>query len=102
MADRIQPEEVFYYPKKIEIKRNWDISQSWDLFELPVDAQKPLAIKKNKPKTTSNEKTDDDENGNEEDDWNTDFIPGSQYNDAHKNDKNNLNNYNRNNLSTRR
>ena len=102
VADRIQPEEVFYYPKKIEIKRNWDISQSWDLFELPVDAQKPLAIKKNKPKTTSNEKTDEDENGNEEDDWNTDFIPGSQYNDAHKNDKNNLNNYNRNNLSTRR
>ncbi|MDE7369420.1 MAG: Ig-like domain-containing protein [Muribaculaceae bacterium] len=110
VAQLIQPEEVFYYPKKIEIKRNWDVSQSWNLFELPVDEQKPLTIKKNKPKTTSNDNlnNEDDEN-NEDDDWETDFIPGSQYKDAHKNDRDNSNsfnrnsnNYNRNTLSNRR
>lgn len=46
----IQPEDVFYYSKKISLKRNWDITQQWDIYELPVDLQKPNEIKKNKPK----------------------------------------------------
>lgn len=50
LTDSIQPEETYYYSKKIALKKNWDIQQSWDLFELPVDMQKPLDIKKNKPK----------------------------------------------------
>lgn len=44
-------EEVFYYPKKLNVRKNWDISQDWAMFELPVDLQKPYDIKKNKPKT---------------------------------------------------
>ncbi len=50
LNDSIQPEETFYYSKKINLKKNWDIQQSWDIFELPVDMQKPAEIKKNKPK----------------------------------------------------
>lgn len=46
-----QPEDVYYYPKKLAVKKNWDIEQTWDINELPVEAQKPAAIKKNKPKT---------------------------------------------------
>lgn len=46
---QIQPETVFYYPKKINLRKNWDIDQSWNVYELPVDQQKPNAIKKNKP-----------------------------------------------------
>jgi len=61
--DSIQPEEVAYYPKKIDLKRNWDIEQSWDIYELPVDKQKPYALLKNKPKLRRGEKapeTDED------------------------------------------
>ncbi|MBO4965344.1 MAG: Ig-like domain-containing protein [Muribaculaceae bacterium] len=46
---QIQPETVFYYPKKINLRKNWDIDQSWNVYELPADQQKPNAIKKNKP-----------------------------------------------------
>ena len=45
-----QPEEVYYYPKKITLKKNWDVEQSWNIDELPIDRQKPTEIKKNKPK----------------------------------------------------
>ena len=48
-AEHRQPEEVYYYPKKISLKENWDIEQSWNIYEVPVDMQKPEAIKKNKP-----------------------------------------------------
>ena len=51
IASATQPEEVFYYPRKLELKKNWDIEQSWNIFETPVDLQKPQEIKKNKPKT---------------------------------------------------
>lgn len=50
LADSIQPEEVYYYPKRIALKKNWTIEQTWDINELPVDQQKPQEIKKNKPK----------------------------------------------------
>lgn len=45
-----QPDEVYYFPKRIDLKKNWDIDQPWDIYALPLDTQKPFAIKKNKPK----------------------------------------------------
>lgn len=65
VADSIQPEDVFYFSKKINLKKNWDISQTWDIYELPVDQQKPNDIKKNKPKKKA---TDLDDEYDEEDD----------------------------------
>ena len=56
LTDSVQPEETFYYSKKIALKKNWDIQQSWDLFEIPIDMQKPAQIKKNKPKKKRGEK----------------------------------------------
>ncbi len=50
LSGKIQPEEVFYYPRKVNLKANWDIEQSWNIYDTPVDTQKPLEIKKNKPK----------------------------------------------------
>lgn len=47
-----QPEPTYYYPKKINLKKNWEITQSWDINAVAVDAQKPEAIKKNKPEQT--------------------------------------------------
>ncbi|WP_286524256.1 Ig-like domain-containing protein [Duncaniella freteri] len=65
IADSIQPEEVYYYPKKINLKKNWTIEQSWNINELPVDQQKPQEIKKNKPKR---KKGDPDERPTDEED----------------------------------
>ncbi len=53
MSDRRQPEEVYYYPRKVAVKANWDVEQPWSVYDLPLDVQKPLDIKKNKPKLKS-------------------------------------------------
>ena len=44
-----QPDVAYYYPKAINIKKNWDKSETWDVFATAVDRQKPAAILKNKP-----------------------------------------------------
>ncbi len=92
-TDSIQPEDVYYYPKKLNLKKNWDIEQSWNINELPIDMQKPNEIKKNKPKKQPGEieETDDDEDEDEEFDF---FNPG-----GNPNDRNNRNNGLRNNNS---
>lgn len=58
MSDSIprQPEEVFYYSKSLNLRKNWDVEQTWDIYEQPVDLQKPYAIKKNKPKLKRGER----------------------------------------------
>lgn len=66
IADQRQPEDVYYFAKRLNLKRNWDIEQTWLLDELPVDAQKPNAIKKNKPKLKRGQSEPDDQ---DEDTW---------------------------------
>lgn len=87
VLDSIQPEEVAYYPKKIELKRNWDVEQDWDIYELPVDKQKPYAILKNKPKLKRGEKAPEEEAPEDEDPF---LGPG--YNNPNGNRNNNRNN----------
>lgn len=56
-AQGVQPEEVYYYPSKITIRANWDIEQTWNIHELPLDKQKPREIvkqKEDKKKTPKN------------------------------------------------
>lgn len=66
--DSIQPEEVAYYPKKLVLKSNWDVEQTWDIYEVPLDQQKPYAILKNKPKLKRGEERPKDEDEEEEKD----------------------------------
>lgn len=47
--EKRQPEEVYYFPGELSLRANWDVTQSWDLKELPLYRQKPKAITKNKP-----------------------------------------------------
>ena len=61
------PEDVYYYPKKINLKKNWDITNDWNLDETPVDLQKPMAIKKNKPKTKDKSQDDQYQDYDEDD-----------------------------------
>ncbi|MDE6333581.1 MAG: carboxypeptidase-like regulatory domain-containing protein, partial [Muribaculaceae bacterium] len=91
--DSIQPEEVAYYPKKIELKRNWDVEQHWDIYEFPVDRQKPYALLKNKPKLKRGEKAPDSDDDTTEED---EFM-GSGYRDDRYNNGNDRYNRNKNN-----
>lgn len=67
--EHLQPEDVYYYSKKLNLRKNWEVTEHWDLFSLPVDKQKPSELKKNKPeakkweqkKTETKKSSDDDD-----------------------------------------
>ena len=43
-----QAESVYYYPREIECKERWDVTQQWNLTAVPRYKQKPQAITKQK------------------------------------------------------
>lgn len=45
----LQPEDVYYYPKELECKEKWDVTESWNLTATPRYKQKPQEITKQKP-----------------------------------------------------
>lgn len=65
-AEHRQPEDVFYYPGVLSLKRH-DRAEKWDLYATPVDTQKPRAILKNKPKSAKR-RTETETEPEEEDD----------------------------------
>lgn len=70
VADTVQPEDVFYFSKKLNLKKNWDVEQQWNIYETPVDLQKPEDIKKNKlprPKWETEEEREKRKKGNNDD-----------------------------------
>lgn len=85
LTSRRQPEEVYYYSKKLNVRKNWDIEQSWDIYALPVDMQKPLEIKKNKPATKEKNQYGESNDDDDEDDLYNDFGIGTQYENQHRN-----------------
>ena len=46
---KLQPEEVFYYEKMVELKAKWDITLTWNPRKTRLDKQKPMEITKQKP-----------------------------------------------------
>lgn len=48
-AEKRQPEMVYYYSQVLELKANFDLTQSWVLTAKPLDKQKPEELKKQKP-----------------------------------------------------
>ena len=88
----LQPEETVYYPGAINLKKNWDVEQTWDIYATPIDKQKPEAIKKNKSerkkwKKVNTEKTETDE------DEEIGFSDFSNPNDPNLRNSNNFGNY---------
>jgi hypothetical protein len=57
-----QPEEVYYYPKIVELKVMWKLEENWNINATPLDKQKPDQIKKQKP--------DKDKNKNQNNNYN--------------------------------
>lgn len=45
----LHPEEVFYFPKPLEVKAKWDMDQDWEPRSIKLHEQKPSAITKQKP-----------------------------------------------------
>lgn len=100
ILDSIQPEEVAYFPKKLDLKRNWDLEQDWDIYALPIDQQKPKAILKNKPKLKRGEEQyEDDEEFVDEDPMLGYPGHGSEV-DRRRNSRNGNRNNNRNSMGT--
>ena len=44
-----QAEAVYYYPREIECKAKWDVTQTWNVAGTPIYKQKPEKITKQKP-----------------------------------------------------
>ena len=44
-----QAEAVYYYPREIECKAKWDVTQTWNVTGTPIYKQKPEKITKQKP-----------------------------------------------------
>lgn len=65
----IQPDVAYYYPKLLNIKKNWEKQETWAVFETAIDLMKPDAIKKNQPERdkrmrnnrNQNQETDEEE-----------------------------------------
>ena len=90
-----QPEEVYYYPKKLRLRRNWDLDENWNIYETAIDLQKPEDIKRNRPEQSKNkvekkqQKSGEDEE-EEDDEFSTGFnnaYTGNKYNDAKSNNR---------------
>lgn len=50
--DSIQPEQVYYMPKILEVMKNWDVTENFAPLDTPIGQQKPKELIKNKPKAT--------------------------------------------------
>ncbi|MGM9621175.1 MAG: hypothetical protein ACI3X4_06970, partial [Bacteroidaceae bacterium] len=54
---------LYYFPKPLPLKAQWDLRQDWELNALELTKQKPLAITKQKPdkqKTVKNRNAERD------------------------------------------
>lgn len=90
----LQPEETVYYPGAINLKKNWDVEQTWNIYATPIDKQKPEAIKKNKPERKKWEKVNTEKTETDEDEENG-FSDFSNPNDPNLRNSNNFGNYRR-------
>lgn len=48
--DSIQPEQVYYLPKILEVMKNWKVTETFNPLQTPIRQQKPKKLIKNKPK----------------------------------------------------
>ena len=94
-SQHLQPEEVYYYPKKLRLRANWDLDENWNIYQTALDMQKPEDIRRNKPEKSKNrlEKNEDKQRNGNEDDEDDEFstgitnnaYTGNKYNDAKNN-----------------
>ena len=87
----LQPEEVYYFPdaRKLRVRKNWTSDETWNIYEAPINLQKPEPIVRNKPeqkKGLLDKKTKKKSSEEEEDEFNSsgfgnDAYSGNKYRD---------------------
>lgn len=70
-----QPDYVYYYPKIINLKKNWEKSETWNVFDTAIDLMKPDNLKKNKPEADKRNRKRQKETGTEEEEEDDYFDP---------------------------
>lgn len=70
-----QPDNVYYYPKIINLKKNWEKTETWNVFDTAIDLMKPEALKKNKPEADKRNRNNRNSNQTEEDEDEDYFDP---------------------------
>ena len=88
-----QPEEVYYYPKRLRLRRNWDVDEVWNIYETAIDLQKHDDIKHNKPADDKSKRRRSNDDEDEEDDefnsngFGNNAYSGNRYRDYQNNRK---------------
>ncbi|MDO4195606.1 MAG: Ig-like domain-containing protein [Prevotellaceae bacterium] len=49
-AEMLQPEQVYYYPKEINCRAKWNLTETWNVTAKPRNEQKPSSLVKTKAK----------------------------------------------------
>ncbi|MDE6422014.1 MAG: Ig-like domain-containing protein [Muribaculaceae bacterium] len=70
-----QPDNVYYYPKIVNLKKNWEKTETWNVFDTAVDLMKPEALKKNKPEADKRSRGKKNDSGSEEEEDEEYFDP---------------------------
>ena len=81
-SQHLQPEEVYYYPKTLKLRKNWDMEQQWNIYETALDLQKPEAIKKNKPEKRKNSLEKDNKKKSSDEDEEDDEFNSTGFGDS--------------------
>lgn len=71
----IQPDPAYYYPKLVNLKKNWDKQEEWNVFATAVDLMKPETLKKNKPEADKRSRSKKDSNTGYEEEEEEIFDP---------------------------
>lgn len=74
-AGGVQPELAYYYPKAINLKKNWDKEETWAVFDTPIDMMKPLQVLKNKPAQDKRNRNTNRQKQNQDDEEEELFDP---------------------------
>jgi len=61
LKEHRQAEQVYYYSTLLELRENWQFSQTWNVRALPTEQQKPEALIQNKPKQKQQKKSRNEE-----------------------------------------
>ena len=83
LRQKRQPEDIYYFSKKLNLKRNWDRTESWDISALSPELQKPNEIKTNKPKPKAGEmpvNSSDEEEDEYDDEFGDDGFGANMFN----------------------
>ncbi|MDR1356260.1 MAG: Ig-like domain-containing protein [Tannerellaceae bacterium] len=81
-TEKRQPETVFYYPKEIEIMKNWQLEiqdPPWNIRTTPFTRQKLLEITKNKPKEAAKPQRDYRNEGRQQSSGNSGGMGGIRF-----------------------